>query len=167
MFIKAINEQQQKSESINFIDEELRPFIKVIIKGNCDDEDFTVRSKVNDLILKMIEKNDLHRFFRIVSWEFNKEYQKQLEDNQLAYKELNLDESNIDDPLKMFEMFIDRFPEEDKFKDNEKLKILNLLSVIKDDKDMTLTSLENKKDNLKIEQQTLLDSIFGDVNENN
>ena len=92
---------------------------------------------------------------------------KQLEDKQLAYKELNLDESNIDDPLKMFEMFIDRFPEEDKFKDNEKLKILNLLSVIKDDKDMTLTSLVNKKDNLKIEQQTLLDSIFGDVNENN
>ena len=167
VLIKAINEQKQKSESINFIDEELRPFIKVIIKGNCDDEDFTVRSKVNDLILKMIEKNDLHRFFRIVSWEFNKEYQKQLEDKQLAYKELNLDESNIDDPLKMFEMFIDRFPEEDKFKDNEKLKILNLLSVIKDDKDMTLTSLVNKKDNLKIEQQTLLDSIFGDVNENN
>ena len=32
---------------------------------------------------------------------------------------------------------------------------------------MTLTSLVNKKDNLKIEQQTLLDSIFGDVNENN
>lgn len=167
VLIKAINEQKQKSESINFIDEELRPFLKVIIKGNCDDEDFTVRSKVNDLILKMIEKNDLHRFFRIVSWEFNKEYQKQLEDKQLAYKELNLDESNIDDPLKMFEMFIDRFPEEDKFKDNEKLKILNLLSVIKDDKDMTLTSLVNKKDNLKIEQQTLLDSIFGDVNENN
>jgi hypothetical protein len=122
---------------------------------------------VNDLILKMIEKNDLHRFFRIVSWEFNKDYQKQLEDKQLAYKELNLDESYIDDPLKMFEMFIDKFPQEDKFKEDEKIKILNLLSLVRDDKDMNLTSLVTKKDNLQIDKQALLDSIFGDENENN
>jgi exonuclease SbcD len=167
VLIEAIKEQKQKCESLNSFDEELRPFIKIIIKGSCDNEDFAIRSKVNDLILKMIEKNDLHRFFRIVSWEFNKDYQKQLEDKQLAYKELNLDESYIDDPLKMFEMFIDKFPQEDKFKEDEKIKILNLLSLVRDDKDMNLTSLVTKKDNLQIDKQALLDSIFGDENENN